>query len=444
MSKKQVLSDFKKFVSIKSYSTGDSFSEIQSAVTFLSKLLSSIGCEVTIYEKKGFPPLIVAKLDVNPGSNTIGIYGHYDVQPVNSPQQWETPPHTLTLKSGSFRGRGVADNKGHIIQNIHAISELRKSGTLHNNIVFIFEGEEETGSTNIDSYLTEAKNILSKVDVFYVTDVGMYSKTVPQIYYGLRGFVGFELTVSTAERNLHSGVYGNRVLNSAQVVFDLLSKMKDVHTGEVRIPGFYDNVRTIDKQERELLAKTQVSDTELQKEMNSFGVTGLKGKPAWVSSKIFPSLDVHGVIGGYTKVGLATIIPQSTTVKFSCRLVEHQSAKNIKKLIESFIENQLPKGVKYSLQDLSTDDPFYTSLENEYIQKTAKVLEEHFGSEVVYNRSGGSIPVTVSLQKLFGKPIVLTGFILPGENMHAPNENYDEEMFWEGIEVLKKLYSMRG
>ncbi len=435
-----LLSEFISFQSVSADPTRTE--EMKETVSFLSDKLSSLGFEVWRSYKDGAPPLIIARKSVPGAVHTIGIYGHYDVQPEDPIAEWKTEPFTLSEKGGKLYGRGVADNKGHIIQNIAAVESLIQSGQLKNNVVFVLEGEEETGSEHLEDLLRKNIQKLQHVDVFYITDSGMYAKGIPQIEYALRGLVYCEILLTTGERDLHSGVYGNMAHNPANILSDLLSRMKDLKTGRISIPGFYDDVRTPDLLEMKLLEKTKTSDTDLIEEMKTYGIRTVDGVPAYLASKIQPSMDIHGFISGYTGEGPKTVIPRTARAKFSFRLVENQDPENILSEVKKFIKNTLPKSIKSQLTIFSKDTPFYTSLENEYIQKTAAIMSAHFGADTVFNRSGGSIPVAEIIQRILNKPVVITGFTLPDDNIHAPNENIDVDMFREGIECLKKLMNV--
>ena len=441
MTESQILNLFSDFVKIQSVSTDKNrFSEIEKAVSFLKNFLLSLGFSVKILEKEKAPPLILATLIKDEKAKTIGIYGHYDVQPEDPVSEWKKPPFLLKEKEGKFFGRGVADNKGHIVENLFAIKYLIEEKRLKNNIVFILEGEEEVGSVHFEDYVKEAKDVLSKVDVFYLTDTGMHQKNIPQIFYGLRGIVYFELIVKIGKRDLHSGVYGNRVYNPINVLADLIAKIKDIKTGKILIPKFYEKLRKIEKDELLLLKKTLKSNEEEKKEAGVFGLTEIEGFSS-LSSKIFPSFDCHGIISGFIGEGQKTVIPKEAKVKFSFRLVEYQDPKKIEAQVFDFVKENLPKEVKWELKCLSKSAPFYTDVKNEWVKKTAKILKDIFGNEVVLNRSGGSIPAAEIFQRLYKKPIILTGFTLPDDNIHAPNENFDSEMFFLGIKALERIYS---
>lgn len=442
MNKSKVLEELKQLVSFRSLSADPNYAnELHKAAQFLANKLLSLGFEIFIQEKQGIPPLIIAKKVVSTGYKTIAVYGHYDVQPEDPIEEWNTEPFTLSIQNGKLYGRGVADNKGHIVQNITAIEDLINTESLKANITFILEGEEETGSDHFEKLIDDSKNLLKDVDIFYITDTGMKAKNVPIIYYSLRGYVGFELTIHIGERDLHSGVYGNQVYNPVQLIAELFAKIKDSKTGKILIPGFNDSVRSFNQEELDILEKAGASDAEIIADTQVTTLVNHESHATHLLSKIYPACDIGGIHAGYTGVGLKNIIPKSATVKFSFRLVEYQDPQQIKQIVTDFISQHIPEGVEFKLKNFATDSPFYTEITNEYMQKTAKILSEHFGNETIFDREGASIPAAEILQRIFKKPIILTGFVIPGENMHAPNENFDEEMFWKGIEVLKRIYS---
>lgn len=401
----KLLSDF---ISIQSVSTDPSrHGEILKAVRFLKKEIKSLRFEVNIYQKNNCPPLVIAKHYLNDDRlidrKTIGVYAHYDVQPEDPVEKWGSPPFKLDLKGGKMFGRGIADDKGHIIQILIAVKKLIETKKLRNNLVLIFEGEEEVGSKNFESLVSQVKKDLEKIDVFYLLDMGMKAKNIPQIFYGLKGIIAFELKIKTSETDLHSGVYGNRALNPAQLLSELMSKMKDSQTGKIKIPEFYNQVK---------------------------------------KNQLKPSLDINGMVSGYTGEGTKTIIPAEATVKFSIRLVPDQDHKKIERLVQKFIKNNLPEKVYFQLKIFTGSNPFHTDFKNAYAEKTAKILNQVFKNKTHFNRSGGSIAAAEILQRLFAKPIILTGFTLPDENIHAPNENIDEEMFFKGIVSLEEIFSL--
>src|SRR3989338_852118 len=374
MIKADILKLLSDFISIQSVSTDSNrHGEILKTVDFLKNKLKTMGFEVKVIGKDDPSPLIIgiyhlgSRRDQAGKRQTIGIYGHYDVQPEDPVKEWKSPPFRLTTKDGRIYGRGVADNKGHVIQNLVSIKRLIETNKLTNNIVFILEGEEEIGSTNFEKYSLEAKDILSKANVFYLTDTGMFRKNIPQIFYGLRGLVYFELTIETGKKDLHSGLWGNLVLNPAQVASQLFARMKDEKNGKVLIPGFYDKVRTISADERKLLKAVARTKKGQTKETETYKLVSLDKKQPYLSAKIYHSLDINGFISGYSGEGVKTVIPRKATVKFSCRLVENQNPERIAELVRDFVKNTLPEGVKYDLKILSKDHAFYTDINNPYV-----------------------------------------------------------------------------
>lgn len=442
MHKQRIIENLSHLIQIPSVSADpEKKGEMKGAVELLKSKLEEIGFTCELLKKGENPALLYARYHVPDATHTIGIYGHYDVQPEDPREEWTVEPFELTRNNGKLWGRGVADNKGHIVQNIEAVRSLIKSQSLKSNIVFIVEGEEECGSEAFETYLLQKKEELNDVDVFFITDVGMHAKNVPQIIYALRGLAYFEIEVEIGSRDLHSGVYGNAVLNPAQLLADLFSHMKDVKSGEILIPGFYDDVRAPAALELELLNKGAVPAAEYLQETGTQVVTSFRGQPAYLAPKLFPSLDIHGFESGFTGEGPKTVIPRRARAKFSCRLVADQTVQKTEDVIRSFIKAYMPHGARYDLKTYSYDDPFFMSIEDEYVKRVSDVLSEHFGHETVLMREGGSVPAAEIIQRLFGTSVILTGFILPDSNLHSPDENFDEEMFLSGIEALKKVFS---
>ncbi len=443
--------------------------DMQRAVDFLTKQLKDMKAEVEIIGSEH--ALVAGYVRVPGATSTIGIYGHYDVQPEDPQDEWESDPFALVEKRGKLYGRGVADNKGHIAQNLVAIKELQSCLRLTNNILFIFEGEEESGSISFEKYLSQVKVCdPQSVDVWYVTDMGMRNTHTPQIYTGLRGLLYTELCIETGTRDLHSGIYGNRVYNAANLLCELIGDLKDSHTGHVNLPGFYEHIEYPDEIEYERLLKIVEEDEVTRHESGQFvlpphsvipgpldvaygrnlkwgldsgtmpGMTSKDSIPRTLISKILPSCDVHGIETGYSGPGAKTVIPRKATVKISFRLVPGQDPDLIEKSFRTFLTEHIPMGIRWNLHVSSKEPAFITDIHDPWMQKTAQILEKAFGEPVQYNRSGGSIPAAEILQELYQKPVILTGFTQPDACIHAPNENYPREMFEKGIEVLQKVY----
>jgi len=438
MDDKDAFQLLRKLVSAESVSTDPSRKkQMMSIVAMISGELEKIGAQVSLFQKDGSWPLIVGKLSVNTNFQTAGIYAHYDVQPEDPIDRWKSPPFKLTRIAGKFFGRGSADDKGHLVQSIAGIKRAVDKKRLNKNIVFIFEGEEENESAHFEELVKKAGPILKTVDSFYVFDTGMLDKKTPQIYYGLRGIVAFELEIMAGNKDLHSGIFGNRVVNPAQAAAGLFSKMKHFKTGRILVPGFYDGLKKFSSEEIAFLTKNA---PDIEKEKKETGVFEFTAN--FLKSKIEPSLDINGISGGYTGQGFKTVIPSSVTVKFSVRLVEYQDPEDVKNKIENFVRSNISKKLKYRLKSFGGSAPFFTDFKNPIVQETARALEKVFEGRCRFNRSGGSIGATEIFQRVFGKPVILTGFTLPDQNLHAPNENIDSEMFFKGIKAIEKIFSL--
>lgn len=417
------------------------FGEVINAAAYIKQWLVELGCKVEVEQEKDAAPLIVATYTVPSATATIGVYAHYDVQAEDPVKEWHSAPFTVVEKDDMLWGRGVADDKGHIVQSIQALEEAIQEKTINNTIVFIFEGEEEIGGVHLETYLKKAASTLQACDFLIIADSGMRDKKTPMFEYGLRGLVYYELTITTGKRDMHSGVYGNAVANPANILTTVLGGMKDAVTNEVLIPGFYDDVLVLDEEERNLLSKTAQADGEIIAEADVKGVRTVKEIPAYLSPKVLPSLDINGIEAGYTGPGPKTVIPRKATAKFSTRIVNNQTSKKMREIMEDYVKSRVPADVDYTLEVLSQDNAFYSDFRNPWVQQVEQLFKNHFGGDVLYNRSGGSIPVAEMLQRLFNKPVVITGFTLPGENMHSPNENISALLFTEGIQVLKKVFT---
>lgn len=450
MNKSEVLQLLTDFVAIESVSTDVSRqSAMQVAADFLSQQLKEMGFTLSVQSIHGSAPFVIGTFMQDKSAETIGIYGHYDVQPEDPTEEWNSPPFKLTQKDSKLYGRGIADDKGHIIQNLVALRELIAEKGLKRNIVCFFEGEEESGNKNLEEILNAPQNTyLQNVDAWIVTDMGARGSGEPQIFNGLRGIVYFEMTIETGTKDVHSGVYGNRIYNPAQVLSEIVASMKDSITGVVSIPHFYDDIIHPNPEEYAHLV-TQADTPNALLERSGAHILPSKwgpfpGFPADIplslTSKLLPSLDINGINSGYTQEGVKTVIPRKAMLKFSCRIVPGQQAEKVARLAQEHIKAHLPEGIKYELRVVESSEAFYTSVDNPWVREIVAKLEEVFGNAVRFSRSGGSIPIAEALQRHFSKPVILTGFTLPDDNLHAPNENYDEPMLWKGIEALKRIY----
>lgn len=450
MQKELAINLLKKIVSFQTVSSDPSRRKDMVAMTkYLSSVLSEIGFIVELVATKSERPLICAYFDNPNAKSLVGIYTHYDVQPEDPIDAWESKPFVLTRKNGKIYGRGVADDKGHLVQAIISLKSLIESSKLAHSIVMLVEGEEEAGVANFEHLLRDVKVVdLGKVDAWFVLDMGMKSKGVPQIFTGLRGILSGEIEIETSLSDAHSGIFGNRIPSAAHELVNILSKVKDPKNGKVNIPGFYDDIQPVTSEEYSSLVENADTASDLQARSKAFKILEQQfvpdvypsDMPVSLYSKLLPSFEINGIWSGYTGIGAKTIIPGRGSAKFSVRVVQGQKGEKVKKAISAYFAGIIPKWVKYKIH-MEYSEAVGTNANNHWIDKTRQTLENHFDTKVIFNRSGGSIPAAEILFRLYGKPIVMTGFTLPDENIHAPNENIDEEMFFEGIKVLTKLFS---
>jgi acetylornithine deacetylase/succinyl-diaminopimelate desuccinylase-like protein len=408
--------------------------DIQKAASWIANKLESIGLEhVEIVQTKGHP-IIYADWLHQENAPTVLVYGHYDVQPVDPLHLWETPPFEPTIRDEKIFARGATDDKGQTFLHIKAVETLLKvEGKLPVNVKFCIEGEEEIGSPHLPPYLSENKEKLS-CDVVVISDSDMWDRGVPAITYSLRGLCALELSLKTANSDLHSGMFGGGVQNANHLLVQLLSTLHDSN-GKVNVDHFYDDVVELTEFEKEQIKALGFDEEKLKK---SLGLTDLMGGETnnfpyaeRISSR--PTLEINGLWGGFQGEGTKTVIPNEAHAKITCRLVHNQNPEKIQGLIKNHLEEQAPKGctVKVSLQD--TGNPFLTPIDSPMIQKAAEAYETVYGKAPVYKREGGSIPIVSDFNHSLNAPVVLMGFGLPDENLHAPNEHFNLENFDKGI-----------
>jgi acetylornithine deacetylase/succinyl-diaminopimelate desuccinylase-like protein len=374
------------------------------------------------------------------GAPTILFYGHYDVQPVDPLELWESPPFEATVRDGEIYARGSADDKGQVFMHFKAVeAHLKQNGRLPVNIKFILEGEEEVGSVNLDDFVRAHKGELG-ADVVVISDSGMFARGVPSICYGLRGLVYFQLDLRGSSTDLHSGSFGGAVANPAMVLAQVLAQMKD-RGGRIKIPGFYDDVVPLQEEERQAWASLPFNEKKYKKD---FGVPKLFGESGYTTLErtwARPTFEVNGLLSGFTGEGAKTVLPAIAMAKVSMRLVPNQSPDTIARLFEEYVKKVAPKTVELKVTRMHGGKPWMTSYDNPFVQAAARAIEKGFGQKPVLTREGGSIPVVSTFQEELGLPSVLFGVGLPDENAHAPNEKLDVGNFHGGIIASAILYS---
>ena len=383
-------------------------------------------------------PLVYAEWLGAPGQPTILFYGHYDVQPPDPLDEWKSPPFEPEVRGDNIYGRGTCDDKGQVYIQIKAVEGLLKTnGKLPVNVKFLLEGEEETGGEHIEAYVKTKPSRL-QADAVVVCDTEMFAPELPSICIGLRGLVYYELSVQGADHDLHSGIYGGAAPNPIMAIAEIVCALKD-RDGHILVPGFYDRVVPPAEKERAAWARLPFDEKEYtEKEMGAKELVGEPGVPLFERVWARPTIEVHGIRGGFTGDGAKTVIPARAVAKISTRLVGDQQVEESIAQMQAAVKAVCPKGVTAELKVLHTGAPSLTNPDNPYIHAAAQALQEKFGQETVYIRSGGSIPIVGVFDRYLGIPSVMMGFGLPDDNLHAPNEKFYLPNFYRGIETMAR------
>ncbi len=443
--KTDFLEGLKTFLRIPSISTlSEHKPDIRRAAEFARDELRKAGMtSAELIEGEG-NPLVYAEWLGAPGKPTILFYGHYDVQPPDPLDEWKSPPFEPEVRGDNIYARGSADDKGQVYIQIKAVEGLMKTnGKLPVNVKFLLEGEEETGGEHIEAYVKTRPPRL-KADAAVVCDTEMFAPELPTICVGLRGLAYYELTVEGANHDLHSGIYGGAAPNPIMAIAEILTALKD-REGHIKIPGFYDKVVPPSKPERDAWARLPFDEKEYtEKEMGASELVGEPDVPLFERTWARPTLEVHGIRGGFTGEGAKTVIPARAVAKVSTRLVANQTVEEAMKQTQAAVKAVCPKGVKAELKLLHGGEPSLTNPDNRFIHAAAEALKETFGKETVYIRSGGSIPIVGVFDRYLGIPSVMMGFGLPDDNLHAPHEKFHLPNFYRGIEAVARYLELLG
>jgi acetylornithine deacetylase/succinyl-diaminopimelate desuccinylase-like protein len=439
------LEGLKTFLRIPSISTlSEHKSDVRRAAEFARDELKSAGMTLAGLIEGDGNPLVYAEWLGAPGKPTILFYGHYDVQPPDPLDEWTSPPFEPEVRGDNIYARGACDDKGQVYIQIKAVEGLLKTtGRLPVNVKFLLEGEEETGGEHIEAYVKTQPPQL-QADAALVCDTEMFAPELPTICVGLRGIVYADLVVEGANHDLHSGVYGGAAPNPVMAIAEILTALKG-RDGRILIPGFYDRVVPPSPKEREAWARLPFDVKDYtEKEMGARDLVGEPGIPLFERLWARPTLEVHGIRGGFTGEGAKTVIPARATAKISARLVADQRPDEAAEQLKNAIEAACPKGVTAELKVLHVGAPSLTNPDNRFIHAAADALRETFGKDTVYIRSGGSIPIVGLFDRYLGIPSVMMGFGLPDDNLHAPNEKFHLPNFYRGIEAVAKYLELLG
>ncbi len=404
----------------------------------LKQSLLDVGADkAEVYPTKGHPVLYGEKM-IDPKLPTVLVYGHYDVQPAEPFELWDSKPFEPVIKDGKIWARGADDDKGQLFMHVKAFELMMQTGTLTTNVKFMIEGEEEIGSANLEIFCNEHKDML-KADVILVSDTTMISRDIPSITTGLRGLSYMEVEVCGPNRDLHSGLYGGAVANPCNMLTKMIASLTD-EDNHITIPGFYDDVLISSDQERAEMAKRPYNEDEYKKSIDINDVVGEKGYTTHERLGIRPTLDVNGIWGGYTEDGAKTILPSKAFAKISMRLVPNQDSEKIAELFEKHFISIAPKGVKVKVKYLHGGQAYVSPIDTvEYIA-ASKAMEVSFGKKPIPTRSGGSIPIISAFERILGIKSILLGFGLDEDAIHSPNESYPLYNFYKGIETIPLFY----
>jgi acetylornithine deacetylase/succinyl-diaminopimelate desuccinylase-like protein len=431
-----------KLLRIESVSTDSSKKDdVKHAAKFLAGHLKEIGLdEATLHETEGHP-IITAKKVVDPDLPTVLIYGHYDVQPPDPEELWETPPFEPTVKNGRVYARGSSDDKGQSFTHVKAVASYLQTGTkLPVNVTFILEGEEEIGSPNLIPFIEENKELLS-CDMVLISDTAMFGEDQPSITYGLRGLAYMEVHVTGPNRDLHSGVFGGAVDNPANVLADIISKLKDKN-GVIQIDGFYDDVEEMTPEMRDAYSKLPHDDEAYKNDIGIKELHGEKGYSTLERSSARPTLDVNGIWGGYQKEGAKTVLPSKAGAKISMRLVPDQDPRSISKLFTDYVKSIAPDSVTVEVKEHHGGYPVVIDLEFYGLKAAAQAFEDIYDKEALFSREGGSIPIVADFKKILGVNSILMGFGLTKDALHSPNESFSLKDFHRGIKTSARFLEL--
>ncbi len=417
--------------------------DVRKAAEWTSAELTRVGLENVRLEETPGHPIVYGEWLHAEGAPTILFYGHYDVQPVDPLDLWETPPFEATVRDGEIYARGAADDKGQIFMHFKAIeAHMKQNGRLPVNMKVLLEGEEEVGSENLDDFIRAHRDLL-KADVVVISDSPMFERGVPSICYGLRGLAYFQIDLRGSNSDLHSGSFGGAVANPAMVLAQILAQMKD-KSGRIKIDGFYDDVVELTEEERSAWKQLPFNEKQYQRELGApklFGETGYSTlERVWAR----PTFEVNGLLSGFTGEGAKTVLPAVAMAKVSMRLVPNQDPDTVAQQFEDYVKKVAPKTVEVKVTRMHGGRPWMTDYHNDYVQAASRAIEKGFGQKPVFNREGGSIPVVFTFQQELGLPSVLFGVGLPDENAHAPNEKLDLGNFHNGVIASAILYDEIG
>ncbi|MGC8855745.1 MAG: dipeptidase [Anaerolineae bacterium] len=438
--RERFLDELKELIAIPSVSTSEEHkADMQRAAEWLAAQLRSLDMEkVQIMPTGGYPVVYGEWLGAG-NAPTVLIYGHYDVQPEDPLELWESAPFEAQLRGEHLYGRGASDMKGQVMASLKAVEAIVRNGGLPLNVKWLIEGEEEIGSEHLGQFILDHRDLLA-CDFCLNPDAGMIAADLPTITYGLRGLMYAEVRVYGPDRDLHSGLFGGTIHNPAQALAELIAGMHD-QTGRVTLPGFYDKVRPIDPAEHEEMMRLPMDE--------QFYLSQTKAPALWGEVEFLPvervgarpTLEVNGLLSGFTGAGSKTVLPAWAMAKISCRLVPDQDPEEVFQQLVRYFEQNAPKDIRWEVKSLHNADAAITSRDSLGVRAMARAMEMVWGKRPLFRREGGSIGVVAQLQKFIGVESVLTGFGLPEDNVHSPNEKLHLPTWEKGIAALIHFFN---
>ena len=396
--------------------------------------LLAAGCtRAEVLPTAGYP-VVYGERIIDASKPTVLVYGHYDVQPADPLELWHSGPFEPVIKDGKVFARGSADDKGQFYMHVKALEVMDKTNTLCTNIKFLIEGEEEVGSPNLGAFVAANKELL-KADVILISDSAMLSMENPSLDTGVRGLSYIEVEVTGANRDLHSGTYGGAVANPITILTRMIASCHD-ENNHITIPGFYDDVVIATDAERALINRAPYNEQAYKEELGLNEVWGEKGYSTYERTGLRPTLEVNGIWGGYTGEGAKTVLPSKAYAKISARLVPNQSSEKITEKLLNYFQSIAPKSVTVKASLHHGGEPYMTPIDSKGYQAASKAIETTFGKTPIPVRGGGSIPICSILERELGIKIVFMGFGLDSDNLHSPNEKYNLENYYKGIETI--------
>jgi acetylornithine deacetylase/succinyl-diaminopimelate desuccinylase-like protein len=437
--RQRFVEELKAFINIPSVSTDPGAKPaIQRAAKWVVGQLEKLDAQnIAIYPTPGHPVVYGELLNAGPDCPTVLVYGHYDVQPAEPLDLWQSPPFEATVRGDALYGRGASDMKGQVMITLKAIETLERTGRMPLNFKFIFEGEEEIGSPNLEGFIASNRDLLA-CDFAFNPDTGMLGVDAPTITYGLRGLAYFELRLYGPSQDLHSGIFGGSVHNPAQVLCELIAGMHD-EQGRVTLPGFYDRVRPLEAEERQEMSRLPTDDAFYRQQTGAPALYGEAGFTAEERIGGRPTLEVNGLLSGYTGEGTKTVLPARAMAKISMRLVPDQDPEEVYQQLLCYLELKAPATVRWELIKMAGGTASITDRHMPAVVAMEQALQDTWGQRPLYKREGGSIPVVAQMSRILGIDTLLTGFGLPDDNLHAPNEKLSLQMYYKGIEAVTRF-----